>query len=423
MDIKVFYAWQSDRPSEINKDFIYNAALDACKQISDDSSNDFVLELVQDIEGHPGMCDIPKIILEKIKNCNIFLSDLTLVGKTQPKEDDRKPRSISNPNVIFELGYNVGSKVSNESDGFERVVAVMNTAYGEPDEQMFDINHRVLIKYNLQENSDKSEIDRTQKKLTDDIKDALITILRQVVFPERGKTAIDRFNEIRTQFESSVREGKFHGLSHSPGMIAITIVPDKNVQLKYEDIEKRKFLPFGSNQWRQEPCGKSVLYVWETPKSDHSHSERLSIAEVNQEGIVLAADSFFIIKNNSQSKGNNLYIPNLYEYENLVIKSIHDYVMELHQMDIKPSWKIGISLLEVDGCRILPQPRDRQDWEIRGLRNLCMKNDIITDCVEICNINQVDSLHKTAIFLKSTFDDILREFGFPYSPNLYENGN
>jgi len=420
MDIKVFYAWQDDRPGKINRHLIRDAVKDACKQINEEHANEYNLSLDESTLGVAGMCDIPNTILKKIKDCDIFLADLTFVGKSDNKSDGDRLQRISNPNVIMELGYDVGSKADEASDGFERIIAVMNTAYGEPNEQMFDIKRRHPIKYNLPEGSDNTAIARIQKQLTADIKDALVTILRQVVFPERGKASIDRFNEIRTQFESSVRKGEFHGLSHSPGMIAITIVPDKNARLKYEDIEKRKFPPFFFERWHQEPSGKSVLYVWETPKSDNSHSERFSITEVNQEGIVLAADSFFIMKS-SESTGGNLYIPNIPEFGNLIVKSVHDYLKELHQMDIKDPWKLGISLLEVRGCRMLHQQQG--NWERYGVRNLCMKDDIIADCVEINSFDQIDSLQKTGLFLKDTFDYIWREFGFPQSLNHYENGN
>ena len=134
MDITVFYAWQDDQPRKTNRYLIRDAAQAACDEITEDTSNDYTLTLDQDTAGQPGMCDIPNTILEKIRNCNIFLADLTFVGESINKSPEEKAQLIPNPNVTLELGYAVGSKATKESDGFDRVIAVMNTAYGEPDE-------------------------------------------------------------------------------------------------------------------------------------------------------------------------------------------------------------------------------------------------------------------------------------------------
>jgi hypothetical protein len=421
MDIKVFYAWQDDRPGKVNRYLIRDAAQEACNQINEDQSNEYNLSFDESTIGVPGMCDIPNTILKKIKDCDIFLADLTFVGRSDNKSDGERLQLISNPNVIIELGYDVGSKADEASDGFERVIAVMNTAYGPPDEQMFDIKRRHPMIYDLPEDSDKAAIEHAKILLIEDFKDALITIIQQTAFPEINKTAIERFNEIRAQFESALKEGKFHGLLHQPGMIAITIVPINNLKLKYVDIAKRNFSPFDYSKWtHQEPSGKSVLYVWETPKSNDSISERLSITEVNLEGVILSVDAFFIMKN-SESEGGNIYIPNIVDFGNRIVKSIHGYLDEMHQMGINSPWVLGISLLEVRGCKM---PCQKQiSWERYGIRNLINKNDVIADYVEIQNISQVDTPQKTGCYLKETFDYIWREFGFPHSLNHDKTGN
>jgi len=102
MDVTVFYAWQSDRPGKINRHFIRDAASDACKRITDDSTNHFRLTFDSDTRGVAGMCDIPATILEKIDTCDGFLTDLTFVGKTDDGTDREK--LVPNPNVVFELG-------------------------------------------------------------------------------------------------------------------------------------------------------------------------------------------------------------------------------------------------------------------------------------------------------------------------------
>ncbi len=67
MNATVFYAWQSDRPSKVNRNLIRGAAEAACKRITEDESNLWNLTLDSDTQGVAGMCDIPNTILEKIK--------------------------------------------------------------------------------------------------------------------------------------------------------------------------------------------------------------------------------------------------------------------------------------------------------------------------------------------------------------------
>jgi hypothetical protein len=181
MDITVFYAWQSDRPSKVSHYLIRNAAQEACEEITNDPTNDFVLTLDQDTRGQPGMCDIPNTILEKIRKCHVFLADLTFVGRSDSPLAGEEPQLIPNPNVTLELGYAVGAKVTDTSDGFDRVIAVMNTAYGKPNEQMFDIKRRQPIRFDLPENADKSAIQRVQESVTEDIRTALQTILAKAM--------------------------------------------------------------------------------------------------------------------------------------------------------------------------------------------------------------------------------------------------
>jgi hypothetical protein len=59
MDIKVFYAWQDDRPGKINRYLIRDAAKDACNQINEEHANYCNLSLDESTLGVAGMCDIP----------------------------------------------------------------------------------------------------------------------------------------------------------------------------------------------------------------------------------------------------------------------------------------------------------------------------------------------------------------------------
>src|SRR5947209_722298 len=121
MDVMIFYAWQTDRPEKVNRDLIRASALAACERIT--KTNGWRVTLDSDTQGVAGMCDIPNVILKKIRNCDIFLGDLTLVGSAATKPDKLFP----NANVVFELGF------SARHLSFKALIGVMNEAYGEFD--------------------------------------------------------------------------------------------------------------------------------------------------------------------------------------------------------------------------------------------------------------------------------------------------
>jgi hypothetical protein len=75
---------------------IRDAAVAACERISEDPSNAWRITLDSDTQGQAGMCDIPSTILRKIKQCGIFLADLTLGGDTA----ETSAKVIRNPNLV-----------------------------------------------------------------------------------------------------------------------------------------------------------------------------------------------------------------------------------------------------------------------------------------------------------------------------------
>jgi hypothetical protein len=86
----------------------------------------------QDTKGVPGLCDIPATILQKIESCDALVADLSYVATSEGK----RPRSCSNPNVLFEVGF------AFHAVGPERMILVMNNAYGPTTDQIFDLDHR-----------------------------------------------------------------------------------------------------------------------------------------------------------------------------------------------------------------------------------------------------------------------------------------
>jgi hypothetical protein len=134
MDFKLFYAWQSDSPLDDNKHLIRDAAKDAVKRIGKDADVEESPRLDHDTKNLSGTPEVANAIFAKIDRAGMFLGDVTFVGAS--KAADGREKKLPSLNVATELGY------AGKAIGWERVILVMNTAYGKPDEQIFDIKHR-----------------------------------------------------------------------------------------------------------------------------------------------------------------------------------------------------------------------------------------------------------------------------------------
>lgn len=129
---------------------------------------DEAVRLDHDTAGIPGTPDIASTIFNKIRETGIFVADLTLsfqaaTGKKSP-----------NPNVLIELGY--AFSAINDS----RVISVMNTAFGGPNDLPFDLSHkRWPIQYCLLESDveDKTKVADTKKTLSEHLYNAIRLVL------------------------------------------------------------------------------------------------------------------------------------------------------------------------------------------------------------------------------------------------------
>lgn len=128
-----FYSWQSDSPAKTNRYLILAALEQAVKSVNPSLSVEVVVD--RDTINVPGSPDITHTILQKIAECSLFVADVTIVG--------REPRPTPNPNVLVELGYAIRCL------GWERVVLVMNTVHGDPEELPFDLRQKRVTTYRL----------------------------------------------------------------------------------------------------------------------------------------------------------------------------------------------------------------------------------------------------------------------------------
>lgn len=127
----IFYAWQSDHPSNVNKNFIRDAIERAIEALNAEIGVENALREDQDTEGVPGDINVAEVIFDKIDRCRIFVADITTITP------DGANRPSPNPNVLVEYGR------ASVRPGSDRVVTIFNEAYGNWEkDRPFDLRHR-----------------------------------------------------------------------------------------------------------------------------------------------------------------------------------------------------------------------------------------------------------------------------------------
>lgn len=134
----VFYSWQSDLPNGVNRTFIEKALGEAIAALKLDDSVEIVPVLDRDTQGASGSPNIATTIFDKIDRAAVFVGDVTIIGTAGPKK-----RPTPNPNVVAELGYAL------KGLGEERVILVVNTAFGVVEDLPFDLRMRRAVTYEL----------------------------------------------------------------------------------------------------------------------------------------------------------------------------------------------------------------------------------------------------------------------------------
>lgn len=145
----IFFSWQSDLPNKTNRNLIENSIKLALKKMNQDSPYFLITEIDRDTKGVLGSPDIVDSILTKIDKCGLFIADISIINSSL--NGKRTP----NPNVLFELGYAV------KCLGWDRVICVFNSDFGDVSELPFDLRNRRILTY------ETSNISETRKKLAD----------------------------------------------------------------------------------------------------------------------------------------------------------------------------------------------------------------------------------------------------------------
>ena len=144
MNFSVFYSWQSDSEQKYNRNFIEDCLEKAIKNINNSSSDGLMLSVDKDTRGVPGSPDIVNAILQKIDRAVCFVADVTPICIINEK-------GISNPNVMFELGYTLSSL---EAD---RIILLCNTAESNLRSLPFDLGLKRVMTYKYNQNTSDEE--------------------------------------------------------------------------------------------------------------------------------------------------------------------------------------------------------------------------------------------------------------------------
>jgi hypothetical protein len=193
----IFYSWQSDLDPALTRNFIEEALTRAVKRLNRD--DDVFVEAVidRDTSGVAGTPGIAETIFQKIDESDVFICDVSIINKTS--EEESKPnlfrqlvrlvaqailertfqyrrieRPTPNPNVLIELGY-AAARI-----GWEHVILVQNTAYGDLGGLPFDLRSRRIVPFNL---SAKESRPDERPKLRDQLESALRKALGEMLTP------------------------------------------------------------------------------------------------------------------------------------------------------------------------------------------------------------------------------------------------
>lgn len=151
----VFYSWQSDLDKKTNQGAIRGALNKASAELG---QNNYHIVIDEATSNQPGSPNIPETIMRKIQQNDIFVADVSFVDCSS------NPKRLSNPNVIFELGYAVAYL------GWERIILVFNEHYGSVNDLPFDFDrHRALV-YEVAGKDNKNGISKLDKTITEALK-------------------------------------------------------------------------------------------------------------------------------------------------------------------------------------------------------------------------------------------------------------
>lgn len=135
---RIFYSWQATLPNATNRGFIETALERAVRELQRDDELNLEAVIDRDTAGVPGAPDIASTIFAKIDDADAVVADVSF---TICDGERRSP----NPNVLVEAGYALRAL------GPDRVLLVVNEAFGPVEALPFDLKMRRALTYEVAE--------------------------------------------------------------------------------------------------------------------------------------------------------------------------------------------------------------------------------------------------------------------------------
>lgn len=207
----IFYSWQSDLPNPTNRAFIESVIEKAIKSISNFESCELELSLDKDTKGISGSPNISQVIFDKIKKCDVFVADISIV--TGIKSNDERPSP--NPNVLLELGYAIALL------GWERIFLFYNSVNGAGENLPFDIRQHRRIQYELKADDPTDSKSKQREVLAKKFESELIGMLKN---KKRNSMILDvSWNYVDVYDSDNITTSKKIPLSRATNNISETL--------------------------------------------------------------------------------------------------------------------------------------------------------------------------------------------------------
>ena len=225
--LKIFYSWQSDLPRKANRYLIQRALDSACRAIKTDGGVIAEAVVERDTLGLPGAPSIVDAVLSKIRDCDVFVADVSLINHASRFDSEKVSdemrdaekagihgthvrvvplaRPSPNPNVLLELGYAM-SHLGNQA-----LVLVVNTFYGPIEDLPFDLRSLRVMPYCAKP---EDELGTVRTELQRDF----VSAIRSIASVVRGDP-VDGILYERTRNVVGQARGLFWDLGRAAGAI------------------------------------------------------------------------------------------------------------------------------------------------------------------------------------------------------------
>lgn len=340
----IFYSWQSDLPK--TKTLINECLQEAVERLnsespieeaerpgesnseSETSLTDFA-RLDSDTKGISGTPSIAEVIFKKIRDCDVFVADVSFVG--QRKDNGRK---IANPNVLIELGYALG--VSPDGD---KIITILDETTGSKSHLPFDLRGR---RFPISVRDDPASREKCIGALVEAFKPFLKEIGRKSL--EKTQENCDQWVEQRMK---KIRSGR--GLaeldsSNNPKLIIHVVPLDSSLFFEVEELQKYCcFMPIYESlrSYTHSPNENGLICI------DKKRQRARGYIQTFQDGKIESVRNLTLYDNHGKNSLNGRQV------DSIILHAIQDFSNALQSLGVTAPVQIYVSFLDLNGICLL----------------------------------------------------------------------